>query len=842
MVVVLLLIYIRGLSILLLWWYGGRVWYGVSFFVKNWKSQGTLSLVSLVWGRPCRATDRRLICATHFVRPPACHVRLMKRHRYHTIPPSIDDVCYYDYFQASSMPGVSSVWPVPLFVWLLSSLSSLSSLSLHLFAFSSHSYVHGLRSNAPNSHTTANTMHRRVVLVAADRWRSAAAAHAARIRSLLEPGLLLPSHHNNSNNNNNNNSNNNTNSKNNNNQPQWTGLDPQHPVYNFLIEYYGLKGAKGPRRLARWSPDPAWLFLPQHDDDDNNNINNNNISQPPSTDQAAYQAVLEASHGHGGILLQGAGPDDFGDILSLRGATPVPNHGVLYHPRLFYNHDNRHRLLSQAAPFQWYRAILQATLTAEPVLHCHGLHEWAMLYQPPGAPPPPSAVYQATLPLRVPRNVINDAVERRGVHCTHVDALRFFAPAAGPFNVHGATLLPRTDQLRLEQPACVHAHMDLLKIVLKLQPFVDSALLADVLELALDARRLDVAASPYDVAAYLPSSNNVPKVVPVETRQGRKLYRQLQTALMDRAEPVRRRLWQAYETFLSLAFDPEVLNETAIPPSPRKVATTKSNHASRDEDDNHEEHEHEEEEEEEVQTSPHPSNATAAPFAAKQRYAVAEPGGQPWRRNLVAPPSVSSVRHFSSSGKDEGFTSEQQQHALFLQQMEELKAEREALFGHTPEEQNAWGNAGNNHKHDAAFMETIRQAREQLEEEEEDNGEAAMETTGTAATHAPPTIGGTTTTTATTTTTTTTATTTTFANVHSPEETMVLTHLSKDGKDVNMVDVGSKAITSRVAVAESKVVFPPEVLESFSTQSDEMVGPKGPIFATAKIAGIMAAK
>ena len=76
-----------------------------------------------------------------------------------------------------------------------------------------------------------------------------------------------------------------------------------------------------------------------------------------------------------------------------------------------------------------------------------------------------------------------------------------------------------------------------------------------------------------------------------------------------------------------------------------------------------------------------------------------------------------------------------------------------------------------------------------------------------------------------------------------PPRNTTLTHLTADGKNVHMVDVGAKNVTKRVAVAESKVVFPPEVLEAFSTtQPDEMVGPKGPIFATAKIAGIMAAK
>ena len=111
--------------------------------------------------------------------------------------------------------------------------------------------------------------------------------------------------------------------------------------------------------------------------------------------------------------------------------------------------------------YVWYREVLGRTLGPDraPVLHCYGLHEWAMQYQPAGARPPPSATYQAhAMPLRVDRATINAAVERKGVSCTHVDALRFFAPAAAPLNSHGATL-ERVDQLRLEQPACVHAHM-----------------------------------------------------------------------------------------------------------------------------------------------------------------------------------------------------------------------------------------------------------------------------------------------------------------------------------------------------------------------------------------------
>lgn len=175
-------------------------------------------------------------------------------------------------------------------------------------------------------------------------------------------------------------------------------------------------------------------------------------------------------------------------------------------------------------------------------------------------------------------------------------------------------------------------------------------------------------------------------------------------------------------------------------------------------------------------------------------------------------PLLLSLRAFTSDSK-EG-PSGADQHVLFEQQMEELKAERQALFEFTEEDQQAWSNAGGSHKHGASFMEMVDQARRDADLESSD-GEAALIST---------------------------------SSVDDAVENLdavaskTLTHLSQDGKSVKMVDVGAKDATKRVAVAESKVVFPPEVLESFSTNSDEMVGPKGPIFATAKIAGIMAAK
>ena len=373
-------------------------------------------------------------------------------------------------------------------------------------------------------------------------WRQAAADHQNRIYELLRPGLTDSAHALNS-------------GKHrrvvlaNSTQivipekiSRWTALNPQHPVYNFLIEYYGLKGIKGVKRLARWSPKPEG----------------------------------------DGILLEGATQDDLvASTLHLRGAV-LQDDGILYSPSTFFSSkdvDDDATMIRAAAPYLWYRAVLQQTLAAEPVLHCHGLHEWAMQYQPAGAPEPASAKYQSHLLLRVDRAVINEAVERKGVRCTHVDALRYFAPAAAVLNHHGA-VLQRMDQLRLEQPACVHAHMDLLKLALRLEPFCDAVLLHRVLEVALSARSLDVAASPYDATMYGVG------IVPIETEAGRAEYRLRQAELMRTAEPVRRDLLQAYDDFLGSAFSPEILERANQSP-------------------------------------------------AEERFAKAEPGGLPWRKNLV---------------------------------------------------------------------------------------------------------------------------------------------------------------------------------------------------------------
>lgn len=66
-----------------------------------------------------------------------------------------------------------------------------------------------------------------------------------------------------------------------------------------------------------------------------------------------------------------------------------------------------------------------------------------------------------------------------------------------------------------------------------------------------------------------------------------------------------------------------------------------------------------------------------------------------------------------------------------------------------------------------------------------------------------------------------------------------LTHIDEQGR-ANMVDVGEKAITKRTARARSIVSLPAEIMAQVT--SGDIQSKKGPVFQTAIIAGIMAAK
>jgi cyclic pyranopterin monophosphate synthase len=64
-----------------------------------------------------------------------------------------------------------------------------------------------------------------------------------------------------------------------------------------------------------------------------------------------------------------------------------------------------------------------------------------------------------------------------------------------------------------------------------------------------------------------------------------------------------------------------------------------------------------------------------------------------------------------------------------------------------------------------------------------------------------------------------------------------LTHLAADGS-ARMVDVGSKEVTQRVAVAEARVRMSEETAQAVARGN----APKGDVISTARLAGIQAAK
>ena len=66
----------------------------------------------------------------------------------------------------------------------------------------------------------------------------------------------------------------------------------------------------------------------------------------------------------------------------------------------------------------------------------------------------------------------------------------------------------------------------------------------------------------------------------------------------------------------------------------------------------------------------------------------------------------------------------------------------------------------------------------------------------------------------------------------------MLTHVSEANRP-SMVDVGDKAVTTRIARARAVVSFPREVLDG---EGDPLQVKKGPVVDTAIVAGVLAAK
>jgi hypothetical protein len=183
---------------------------------------------------------------------------------------------------------------------------------------------------------------------------------------------------------------------------------------------------------------------------------------------------------------------------------------------------------SQRPLVESLRTLLAATAGRAPNFGCFGMHEWAMVYRLAE-----DETRHADWPLRLGAEATDEVVESHRIACSHFDAYRFFTGPARPLN----TLSPGSaDRPDFEQPACLHAGMDLYKHAFRLTPMICSDLVADCFELARDIRVLDMRAAPYDLAdlGFEP--------IRVETAEGKQEYAAAQRAFAERGAPLRAQL------------------------------------------------------------------------------------------------------------------------------------------------------------------------------------------------------------------------------------------------------------------------------------------------------------
>ena len=188
--------------------------------------------------------------------------------------------------------------------------------------------------------------------------------------------------------------------------------------------------------------------------------------------------------------------------------------------------------------------LLAGTLSRPGNFGCFGMHEWAMVYRLPE-----SSTRHSSWPLRLGGSGTDAVVEGHRIACSHFDAFRFFTPDAVPLN----TLSPgRDDRPDFEQPACLHAGMDLYKHAFRLAPMVPAELVADCFELAWDIRVLDMRAAPYDLTGVTLDPTGEPWTpVRVETAEGKAEYAEAQRGFAERARPLRQRLLEECDRLLA---------------------------------------------------------------------------------------------------------------------------------------------------------------------------------------------------------------------------------------------------------------------------------------------------
>ena len=228
------------------------------------------------------------------------------------------------------------------------------------------------------------------------------------------------------------------------------------------------------------------------------------------------------SHWHpgAGVALEIGGDADL--LASGKKNSLLPHYKDHYlHRRGAWVLDLRRHWEDRGTTIAYIHRLLRLTMGRAPQLGCFGLHEWAMVYRDTPRHPEP---------LRLGAEGTNAVVEAGNLVCTHIDAFRFFTPAAAPRNALQPT---RDSQPAMEQPGCLHATMDLYKWATKLGPLLPGELWLRTFKLACDVRQLDMEASPYDLRAW------GFQPVKIEEPAGRAEYVRRQKALAERGQALR---------------------------------------------------------------------------------------------------------------------------------------------------------------------------------------------------------------------------------------------------------------------------------------------------------------
>lgn len=278
----------------------------------------------------------------------------------------------------------------------------------------------------------------------------------------------------------------------------------KHPVEDFLFTYYTLK----PGQFKKWHPGVGVILL----------------DAPEYVSQKFYRAATVAE-------LAVAGVDSARASLLVEQETAA----IV---------DTQAFLEKRGMAVDFTREILSNTAAKPGFFGCFGMHEWAMAYRSEE-----NNIRHEYLELRLGAQGTDQVVESNRIRCSHFDAFRFFMPQATDKNELQPT---REKQRFMEQPACLHANMDVYKWAYKLLPLVDSELVMNAFELSWEIRELDMKAAPYDLTewGYEP--------IRVETPEGKGEYVKFQREFAQRSIQLRKQLMQKLEEICVARATPDI--------------------------------------------------------------------------------------------------------------------------------------------------------------------------------------------------------------------------------------------------------------------------------------------